>query len=40
MLRLGVAEKVAQLGYVKGDARSLQLALRKRLKVPGNIFKS
>jgi hypothetical protein len=37
-LRLGVAEEVAQLGHMKGDAGSLQLAFGQRLEVPGNIF--
>ena len=36
--RLGVAEEVAQLRYVKGDTGPLQLALRKRLEVLGDIF--
>jgi len=38
MLRLGVAEEVAQLGDVKGDAGPLQLALRECVEVSGDIF--
>ena len=40
MLRLSVAEKVAQLRDVKGDTGPLQLALRKRLEVLGDIFEA
>jgi hypothetical protein len=40
MLRLSVAEEVAQLRDVKGDTGPLQLALRKRLEVLGDIFEA